>query len=182
MRQILTVWFAAVLSLSGYVSAQTLTVTDPNSGATIVEVVTVDPVAGVATTETISTLISTSTPTTTTAATEQPVVNAGPVGQPAATTGTGVTIYTYTTTDANGVTTAVVDTFTPTYPPTVAVTPTGTGTVLPYSQWLSMVGTNTVAANAVSAGERRWRVERSAVGVSIGVLVGIGSGAWLALA
>ena len=41
--------------------------------------------------------------------------------------------------------TALVDTFTASAPASVPFTPTGTGTILNFSAYLSMIGTNTVA-------------------------------------
>jgi len=94
------------------------------------------------------TTTSTTTPTTTT--TTEPV-DQGPVGQPAPTGAATPTIFTYTTTDANGVTTAVIDTFTPSFIQSAQSPVLSTGTILDYSQWLSIVGTNTNNAQAAQA-------------------------------
>lgn len=74
----------------------------------------------------------------------------GPVGQPATTPAVagGETPYTYTTTDANGNQVVMQGVFTPTSPQTVLPVPTTTGTVLGYSQWLSIIGTYTAPPNA----------------------------------
>jgi len=113
---------------------RTITTTD-NLGESIVEVVASNPALGVLTTQVIRTLVP-----------------QGPVGQPAA-TNPGQTIYFYTTTNANGQPTEIMATFTPTYqaatgPPYVAPS---NGTVLNYSQWLSMVGTNTGTPSAATS-------------------------------
>ncbi|KAF9243560.1 hypothetical protein BU15DRAFT_43122 [Melanogaster broomeanus] len=145
-------------------NAQTLTVTN-NVGATVVEYVTQNAV-GVPTTQILQTISNTldsltsSTPRTTSnpllqntspTATSTTPVQVGPVGQPASEPPAGgPTPYTYTTTNADGETIEVVGTFTPTGPATVLPTPTTTGSILNYSQWQSMVGTNTLAANAAS--------------------------------
>jgi len=128
--------FACAALLSYYARAQTVTTTDI-SGHSVVEIITVNPVNGVLTTQTIQTL----TPTTTT-----PDVQAGPVGQPATNTGTGLTIYTYTTTDVDGATTAIVATFIPTFPASQSPSAPSSGTILNYSQYLSIYGTNTSTA------------------------------------
>jgi len=74
----------------------------------------------------------------------------GPVGQPASAplTPGGPTPFEYTTTDALGNTVVTQGTFTPTGPQTVLPVPTTTGTVLGYSQWLSMIGTYTAPPSA----------------------------------
>jgi hypothetical protein len=71
----------------------------------------------------------------------------GPVGQPGATPAEAgdPTPFIYTTTDANGNYVTVQATFTPSFPQTTPYTPTGSGTVLQYSAWLSMIGSNTGA-------------------------------------
>lgn len=118
---------------------------------------TVTPITPIATSATLAT-------TATTATTQGPDGQQGPVGAPAPIDGPASTyIYTYTTTDAAGTFslcpnistvlihlpagdfTAIVDTYTPTAPTTAPFTPTGTGTILNYSAYLSMIGTNTVA-------------------------------------
>ena len=110
-----------------------------------------------------TTTATTTTPTSTnTRATTTTPVQQGPVGQPASTPETpgGPTPYTYTTTDANGDYTAVVATFIPTFPATTPYTPTSTGTILQYSEWLSQIGTNTGDLNepvASQAANPAWR-------------------------
>ncbi|KAI0084115.1 hypothetical protein BDY19DRAFT_973898 [Irpex rosettiformis] len=158
------------LFLAAYAFAQTITATDAN-GNTVIEVVTINPQLGVPTTQTVQTLAAgtsiaspTATPTTALIATTQaPEGQQGPVGAPAPINGPVSTyVYTYTTTDAAGTNlpvlmlaaysrflvggfTAIVDTYTATAPASAAFTPTGTGTVLNFSAYLSMIGTNTVA-------------------------------------
>lgn len=97
------------------------------------------------------TLPAVPTTTSTTAATTTTTLGQGPVGQPAPTGAQSPTVYTYTTTDANGVTTAVIDTFTPTFFQSTHSPVLSTGTILDYSSWLSMVGTNTGNAQATQA-------------------------------
>jgi hypothetical protein len=72
----------------------------------------------------------------------------GPVGQPAA-SNTGQTVYFYTTTNALGQTTQLVATFTPTFPATKQPSASSSGTILNYSEWLSMIGTNTGTPSVV---------------------------------
>ena len=79
-----------------------------------------------------------------------PNVNQGPVGQPG-TTPTGQIVYYYTTTNAVGQTTVLQATFTPTFPATRVPSAPSSGTILQYSQWLSMVGTNTVTPSILSS-------------------------------
>lgn len=88
----------------------------------------------------------TTTPPTTITTTPN---NQGPVGQPASTPETpgGPTPFVYTTTDANGNYITVSATFTPSFPQTIPYTPTGSGTILQYSDWLSQIGNNTGALN-----------------------------------
>lgn len=76
----------------------------------------------------------------------------GVVGQPVTPTVEpyGPTPFQYTTTNGLGQATVVQGIFTPTAPPTTVPSPTMTGTVLDYSAWLGMIGTNTVPANAAS--------------------------------
>lgn len=86
-----------------------------------------------------------------------------------------------------GDTIAVVDTFTPTFPTTSSFTPVSTGTVLPYSQWLSIYGGGAApsgsAAAAVGAAQAasssRRNVGRSWVGISAGWIVGLLGGVWV---
>lgn len=124
--------------------------------------------------------------TTTQAQVTVPTTDAGqvgPIGQPQSTLpGQSETPFTYTTTNAEGLTVAVVATFTPSFPATVPRTGLATGTILSYSQWLSMVGTNTVAADSSSAGAKRWSVSGKWVGIIAGLVVGAAGGAGLVLA
>ncbi|KAH9848444.1 hypothetical protein C2E23DRAFT_763747 [Lenzites betulinus] len=165
-------YVAAFLALCARsVSAQTTTVVDA-LGETVVELITLD-LQGLPSTQTLQTLT-----TTTTAADGQQ----GPVGQPAATaTDAGPTIYTYTTTDAAGDTVAVVDTFTPTFAATSPLSSIPAGTVIPYSSWLSLVGTNTVAAEVNSA-VPRWALQHQWLGIATSLCAGVAGGAWLAFA
>ncbi|KAI5116384.1 hypothetical protein M0805_005881 [Coniferiporia weirii] len=162
------------------VHAQTVTTTDA-LGETVIEVATLD-VNGLPTTEILQTVTTAADPgdeTTAAATTTTTPLNQGPVAQPAATE-TGETIFTYTTTDANGDTTAIVDTFTPSFVEGTTLPPqTYTGTVLDYSSWLSLVGTNTVAADASTNSARAGRVSRGACGAGAALLAGVLGGAWL---
>ena len=109
--------------------------------------------------------------------------NQGPVAQPAATE-TGQTTYVYTTTDADGDTTVIQAIFTPSFiESTVLPSETFTGTVLGYSQWLSIIGTNTVAANDVASGAGSIGIfrERWPWTAAAGALIGAVGGAWLVL-
>ncbi|KAI0636144.1 hypothetical protein C8Q77DRAFT_1101843 [Trametes polyzona] len=162
--------------------AQTLTTTDA-LGQTIVEAITIDPLQGLPTTQTLQTLAPAATTTTTpTTTTTLPDGQQGPVGQPAPTTAAaGPTIYTYTTTDAGGDTIAVVDTFTPTFLTTSTWAGAPPGTVLDYSSWRSMVGTNTVAPET-GAASPRWNLQRNWLGITTSVCAGVVGGAWLVLA
>ncbi|KAF9456353.1 hypothetical protein BDZ94DRAFT_1302604 [Collybia nuda] len=144
------------------------------NGNTIVQVVTLDP-NGLGTTQTLQTLpgspltppvpsippttgTSTNTAATTAAATTAATTTAtegqqGPVGQPAPTVAlpSGVTPFTYTTV-IDGVTTEVSDNFTPTTPPTQSPQPGPAGSIMAYSEWLSIYGPKTTgqAANSNS--------------------------------
>jgi len=152
----------ALLLWAATANAQTLTVTN-NLGATVVEFITENG-AGIATTQILQTIVGAASTSSTPLTASNPLlqtavptttsttpIQIGPVGQPASQPAAGgPTPYTYTTTDANGKTVALVGTFTPTGPATVLPIPTTTGTVLNYSQWQSMVGTNTIPANAAS--------------------------------
>lgn len=131
--------------------------------------------------ELVQTAMSRQTLTATTAvATTAP--GQGPVGQPAPTGVATATVYTYTTTDANGVTTGIVDTFTPTYYQSQqSPTPT-TGTILNYSSWLSMVGTNTAASSSQQAsGATIKYMSGGSYGVLLAVLSSIVGGTWMVL-
>ncbi|GLB33277.1 hypothetical protein LshimejAT787_0101610 [Lyophyllum shimeji] len=160
-------WLCLVALLAVTADAQTATVVDGN-GNTVVQVVTTDP-QGLPTTSVVSTLPpaggapattpATSTPTPPTQATQpattaatttttpvqpantQPPGQQGPVGQPEATSfkAGGVTPYTYTTI-IDGVTSVLVDNFTPTNPATQRPTVGASGTILDYSSWLAQYG------------------------------------------
>ncbi|KAI0364310.1 hypothetical protein BV20DRAFT_974575 [Pilatotrama ljubarskyi] len=165
---------AALLTLcAGSVRAQTITTTD-ELGQTVVEFITVDPLQAIPVTQTLQTL------TTTTPAV--PAGQQGPVGAPPATTANAEpTIYTYTTTDAGGDTIQVVDTFTPTFTTTSTWLSAPPGTILDYSSWRSMVGTNTVAP-AISGASARWSLEPRWAAIATSLCAGMMGGAWLAFA
>ncbi|KAM5544622.1 hypothetical protein V8D89_001520 [Ganoderma adspersum] len=172
-------YVVVVLALTA-LSVHSQTVTTINlAGQTVVEVITVDPNLGLPTTETLQTL--TATATTQTTATTQAQGNQGPVGQPQ-TAVAGQTIYTYTTTDANGETEAVVATFTPSFAPTATAgsITAAPGTILNYSSWRGSVGSNTVAVS--NAGIARWSVQPPWASVGVALCAGLTGGAWLALA
>ena len=86
-----------------------------------------------------------------------------------------------------GETVAVEDTFTATFPSTTPFTAQSTGTILPYSVWLSIYGSGgsgssaTVGADTVaqSGGAQRLGFGRSTLGIAAGVLAGLLGGAWL---
>ncbi|EPQ54145.1 hypothetical protein GLOTRDRAFT_139526 [Gloeophyllum trabeum ATCC 11539] len=176
-------WF--LFALLSYVGAQqTLTIPDPDNPLTsIVEVITVTQDAeGLLTTETLETLpltntrtrttattdTTTTTPTLATTTTTTPVPQV--VGQPGPSPATGAIPYQYTTVVA-GATQVIQDTYTPTFPVITPVIPTSTGTVLDYSQWLSMVGTNTVASEKIAGATGTWRPSAPFWGVAVGGLV-----------
>ncbi|KAJ7454857.1 hypothetical protein FB451DRAFT_656900 [Mycena latifolia] len=143
----------------------TLTTTD-NLGETVVEIVTGDGL-GDSFTQVIQTL-TTTTPVTT------PVV--GPVGQPGATPDTAgaLTPYTYTTTNANGDTTAVVATFTPSFATTIMPSATFKATVLDYSVYTASYATAQAADTSNSNGALQQRAGWWGLGLSamIGVVGG----------
>ena len=88
----------------------------------------------------------------------------------------GPTPYEYTTTDANGNTVVEQGVFTPTGPQTVLPVPTTTGSVLGYSQWLSMIGTYTAPP---SAARRMMPVATGWYCFAATTLAGLVGGAWL---
>lgn len=79
------------------------------------------------------------------------------------------------------------DTFTATSPTTVPFTPQSTGTILNYSQWLSIYGSggsgSTASAGsdtvAQSGSAQQFGLARSWLGMAAGVLAGLLGGAWL---
>ncbi|KAI0249816.1 hypothetical protein BJV78DRAFT_1283636 [Lactifluus subvellereus] len=171
--------------LSSVLGQQLLTTTN-QAGNTIVVQTTTNafgqPLTQILQTLAPGAVASTTSPTTaavtatstaaTAAATTQAAVNQGPVGQPGATPENpgGPTPYVYTTTNANGNYIPVSATFTPSFRSTTPYTPTGSGTVLQYSAWLSMVGSNTGAANNPVASAATNPASR--LGVDIGLLLG----------
>ncbi|KAH8112665.1 hypothetical protein DFH11DRAFT_1545630 [Phellopilus nigrolimitatus] len=164
MRYHVTVVLACLTA--ALVRAQTLTATNA-LGQTIIEVVTVNPIAGVATTQTFANNTTGRQP--------------GP-SRAAGATQTGQTTFQYTTTDAEGDTTVIQATFTPSFN-TIVVSPsqTFTGTVLGYSQWLSLVGTNTVAADSASSGGPKLHHVSRTLSVGAALLAGAMGGAWLVI-
>ncbi|KAG1870715.1 hypothetical protein DFJ58DRAFT_22343 [Suillus subalutaceus] len=188
-----SVILAVIALCASWTHAQTLTVTNI-AGATVVEVVTVNPINGLATTQTLQTVtgvttnpLSTNTLLTTTTtpagplqtiATTTTTQNQGPVEQPGSTVLVpgGPTPYTYTTTNAAGSTVAVLATFTPTGPATVLPTPTTTGTILNYSSYLASAGTSAVGTS--SATRRAFSLSSGWYGLVASTMLGIGGGAW----
>ncbi|KIM64259.1 hypothetical protein SCLCIDRAFT_641071 [Scleroderma citrinum Foug A] len=139
-----------------WASAQVTTVQNA-AGATVAEVITTNALGNsvtsiLSTFQTSSTsnpLLSTqTTKTTTTTTSVAQGVNEQPPAEPVSPG--GPTPYEYTTTNAAGNPTVVQGIFTPTVPPTVLPSPTTTGTIIDYSSWVAIIGTNTVAANAAS--------------------------------
>ncbi|KAK2463490.1 hypothetical protein APHAL10511_004576 [Amanita phalloides] len=163
---LVAVWLALI---SLFVNGQIITATDPNSGQTIVEDITIDPVQGLPTTITISTLaapVTTTTATTTTPTTTTTTPNnpQGPVGQPAPTTATpgAPTPFTFTTI-INGQTVVSIATFTPTNPVTTPVAPTVSGTRWDLSSYLQQYGPTKSVGSASPT-----------VGVDVAVYISIG--------
>lgn len=76
---------------------------------------------------------------------------------------------------------AVVDTFTPTFITTSTFVSAPPGTILDYSSWRGLVGTNTVAPE-ISAASPRWALQHKWLGIASGVCAGVVGGAWLVLA
>jgi hypothetical protein len=109
---------------------------------------------------------SAATPATTPTTTAGVQTQQGPVGQPGTTplSPGGPTPYIYTTTDANGSYIPVTATFTPAFPSTTPYTPTGSGTVLGYSAWLSMVG---ASGTSPAASQAPNSASRAGVGLSL---------------
>ncbi|KAG1781786.1 hypothetical protein EV702DRAFT_607161 [Suillus placidus] len=191
-----SVLLAAITLCASWAYAQTLTVTNIN-GATVVEVVTVNPINGLATTQTLQTIntaltttsLTTNTLSTTTTTTSNGVLqtiattsttqqNQGPVEQPGSTVliPGGPTPYTYTTTNAAGSTVAVLATFTPTGPATALPTPTTTGTIINYSSYLASVGTSAAATSGAT--RRAFSLSSGWYGLVASTMLGIGGGAW----
>jgi hypothetical protein len=120
--------------------------------------------AAASSTTTASAATPATTPTTT--AGIQTQAQQGPVGQPGTTplSPGGPTPYIYTTTDANGSYIPVTATFTPNFPSTTPYTPTGSGTVLGYSAWLSLVG---ASGTSPAASQAPNSASRAGVGLSL---------------
>jgi len=152
----------AVAAWSTLVGAQTFQSVVPVDGNTVIIAISTDPIAG-----TVPVVIETLAPITDTAAVSTPLVTPAPVpstaaatstplaapapavttttprvvGQPDPTTGVaGPTTYRYTTTDMNGQTIVLTDTYTPTYNVGTVSTPVVPGTIIPYDQYTSMYG------------------------------------------
>ncbi|KAG5639145.1 hypothetical protein H0H81_006404 [Sphagnurus paluster] len=104
------------------------------------------------TTASTTSLTTSSTSTTAPVTVTPPPVPEGPVGQPQATSFSpgGVTPYTYTTV-VDGVTSVLVDNFTPTNPATQPITVGASGTILDYSSWLSQYGAQTTGKSGSGA-------------------------------
>ncbi|KZS99494.1 uncharacterized protein LAESUDRAFT_765467 [Laetiporus sulphureus 93-53] len=108
------------------------------------------------------------------------------VGAPTSTEA-GLTTYYYTTTDAAGATEVILATFTPTFAPTtIPAAPSHTGTILDYSQWLSLIGASSSATvsggselSSSSGASPRWSTQRGWMGV--GTVTGLLGGTWLLL-
>jgi len=172
MTAMLYQWLLSTFLFLSLVNAQVTTTLLNNAGYTIVVVITTNTLAQTVGTTTIATLTSTPVQQTTT--------NPGPVGVPAAAGGGGGdTPYTYTTTNAQGLTTAVAAIFTPSFSTAPYTSPTSSGTVMDYSAWLSLIGTNTVAATS-AAGER-WHFDNRLWGVAAALSAGVLGGAWVTL-
>ncbi|KAJ7346843.1 hypothetical protein DFH08DRAFT_869534 [Mycena albidolilacea] len=191
----------AAIALLPFAAAQTVTVTDA-VGEVIVENVTVDE-NGLPTTVTLLTIASTLTTTdragntlvevvtgdgqgdsTTQTIQTIPAADAGggqgPVGQPGATGTPGApTPFTYTTTDANGETTAVIATFTPSFATTVIPAQTFQATVLDYSAYTASYVTGQAAQAAQQ--QQNGALSRTGVwwGPCVSALVGVVGGAVL---
>ncbi|KAF7321852.1 Protein kinase domain-containing protein [Mycena kentingensis (nom. inval.)] len=178
-------------------AAPTTTTVDAGGGTSYVEVISVD-ADGDTVTDTISTILpgagaATATTTTVDAGggtsyveviqngatqtiqTITPDANAGgPVGQPATGGSAGVpTPFTYTTTDGNGQTIAVLATFTPSIATTRPVSLTFSATVLDYSQYIQSYATAVPTQNTADTGSasrcRPWMLS-----ALVGVLSGLG--------
>ncbi|KAG8743667.1 hypothetical protein FRC10_011636 [Ceratobasidium sp. 414] len=100
------------------------------------------------------------TTTTTPLATSAPAVTTTTprvVGQPGSTVADpGPTTYRYTTTDANGATIVLTDTFTPSYGVTTIQTTAPAGTIIPYDQYTSMYGSGSNGGSISSGATRQF--------------------------
>ncbi|KDQ59201.1 hypothetical protein JAAARDRAFT_206148 [Jaapia argillacea MUCL 33604] len=178
MRNLILIFCLYVL-YACHVAALTTTVVNP-VGQTVVEIITTG-AAGLTTTSTISTL-TTSAPTTTAVVTTPLPGQQGPVGQPGASPPNGAIPYYYTTTNAAGNTIVVEATFTPSFPATQAPPPLSTtGTILQYSDWLTVIGSNTAAANPTQNSSASSRFHPSSQGPLAFLAVVLASGVWLVL-
>ncbi|KAH9058330.1 hypothetical protein EDB87DRAFT_1626025 [Lactarius vividus] len=167
---------ALLFSFPFFVIGQQLITTTNQAGETIVEQITTNAFGqpltqilqtlGPLTSPTPTSLTPTTTLTTTPTTTPE---EQGPVGQPGSTPETpgGPTPFVYTTTDANGNYVAVSATFTPTFPQTIPYTPTGSGTILKYSDWLSQIGNNTGALNQPIASQAANPASRAGANISL---------------
>lgn len=117
---------------------------------------------------------------TTSSSTTADAGGGAPVQAPAPTGSATPTVYTYTTTNAAGAATAIVDTFTPTYYQSAVSPSPWTGTIINYSSWLGIIGTNTAPADQVASGARS-PISRGWYGLAIAALSGMMGGAWLVL-
>lgn len=178
------------LNLQAFFYSTHATLPSLSDGETVVEFITTD-AQGDSTTSILYILCSVSKPsselilsrstmtgTSTTAATTADDVPQGPVGQPGATaTGTNPTPYTYTTL-VDGVLTAIADTFTPTFPASQSPTTAPSGSILDYSQWLSIYGP---PPSSSSSAQKMLRVGNGAgwLGVMLSVFCSAIAGIWL---
>ncbi|KAG7450976.1 uncharacterized protein BT62DRAFT_926638 [Guyanagaster necrorhizus] len=165
-------FFLAVTALFVAIAEAQLTETIVDANAeSVVIVVSTNTLLGVVTTQTLETLTGTSrttattalttatttalttaaTATTATTNTDTTTTVAQVVGAPASTSGTphGPTPYTYTTT-IDGITTLIVDTFTPTFPATTPTTAPATGSIMAFSEYESIYGTPSAASSKAS--------------------------------
>lgn len=145
----MNIWCYALVLLFLFHSAfsQTFTITN-NTGETIVQVISTDPVNSNFLTTTIRTFASPTTSSHGTASVPNDP-HQGPVGQPAPTQNPDLlTPYTYTTV-INGITTRIADIFTPTFPATTRLPDiSDLGTIMEYSSWLEIYGNPAQPANA----------------------------------
>ncbi|KLO15254.1 hypothetical protein SCHPADRAFT_902536 [Schizopora paradoxa] len=176
------VWkvFAALACVAAFARAQTISTTD-QFGQTVVEVITVNPLAGATTTSIVSTIpaASKSSTATSTAPATIPNVQQGPVGVPGPTLPNQPTVYRYTTTDAAGDTLVLTDTFTVSFPPASTPSQTLTGSIIPFSVWQSLVGTNTVPVS--NAALEKWRIPSTSLYIGGMLAAGLIGGAWVVL-
>jgi len=163
---LLTIWrtFITLFAAIVYAQAQTRTAVDPNSGNTVVEVITttLDPNLGV---------VATTTRIISTIGQQQPPAYDPVVGAPQATQSSVQTLYWVTTTIA-GVSTVRMYTFTPTFSPSSAPQQYSQGSIINYQEWTSQYATRTVAPPTGGA---------RLAAISLCTLIALVAGATLAL-